>query len=83
MAIQILEAIDSVKSNTHSQSPLPWYPVCHITYTRDTWVTLLEKPSDFASDEAKLICQESPDIWVTWVPNHGQFVVDKSLFYCH
>ena len=82
MAVQTNQAICSVNPDQHQDSSVTWNPVCHITYTRDTWVKLLEKPSSYADDEAKLICQESSDTWLTWVPNHGQLVVDKSLFYC-
>ncbi|MBW4604643.1 MAG: hypothetical protein KME29_35060 [Calothrix sp. FI2-JRJ7] len=59
-----------------------WNPVCHITYTRDTWVKLLQAPSEYAFDEAKLLCQESPDTWVAWVPDYGEVILDKSHFYC-
>lgn len=58
-----------------------WNPVCHITYTRDTWVKLLELPSEYALDEAKLLCQKSDNAWVAWVPNHGEVVLDRSDFY--
>lgn len=59
-----------------------WHPVCHITYNRDSWVKLLQLPSEYAFDEAKLLCQESPDAWVAWVPNHGEVVLDHGDFYC-
>jgi hypothetical protein len=59
-----------------------WKPVCHITYNRDAWVKLLQPPSSSAFDEAKLLCQESLDTWVAWVPDHGEVVLDKSQFYC-
>lgn len=59
-----------------------WNPVCHITYNRDAWVKLLQPPSDSAFDEAKLLCQESPDTWVAWVPGYGEVVLDRSHFYC-
>ncbi|MBE9191602.1 hypothetical protein IQ230_14850 [Gloeocapsopsis crepidinum LEGE 06123] len=59
-----------------------WNPVCQITYTRDTWVKLLQSPSEYAFDEAKLLCQESPDTWLAWVPDHGEVVLDRSDFYC-
>ncbi|BFM39181.1 hypothetical protein [Synechocystis sp. LKSZ1] len=60
----------------------PWTPVCHMTYTRDTWVKLLALPSEYASDEAKLLCQESVNTWVAWVPSHGEIRLDRSEFYC-
>lgn len=59
-----------------------WNPVCHITYNRDAWVKLLQPPSEYSFDEAKLLCRESPDTWVAWVPNHGEVVLDRSHFYC-
>ena len=59
-----------------------WNPVCHITYNRDAWVKLLQPPSDYAFDEAKLLCQESLETWVAWVPDHGEVVLDRSHFYC-
>ncbi|RUR86961.1 hypothetical protein ACF3DV_12785 [Chlorogloeopsis fritschii PCC 9212] len=59
-----------------------WNPVCHITYNRDTWVKLLQPPSEYGFDEAKLLCQESPDTWVAWVPDHGEVVLNRSQFYC-
>ncbi|MUL38893.1 hypothetical protein [Gloeocapsopsis dulcis] len=59
-----------------------WKPVCHITYTRDTWVKLLQLPSEYAFDEAKLLCQESLDTWSAWVPDHGEVVLHRSHFYC-
>lgn len=59
-----------------------WNPVCHITYTRDTWVKLLYPVGDYSFDEAKLLCQESQDAWVVWVPDQGEVVLDKSDFYC-
>ncbi|HSM83535.1 MAG TPA: hypothetical protein VLS96_17750 [Nodosilinea sp.] len=59
-----------------------WNPVCHITYTRDTWVKLLQAPNAYAADEAKLLCQASESAWVAWVPDHGEIVLDRSHFYC-
>ncbi len=59
-----------------------WNPLCQITYNRDTWVKLLQPPSDYACDEAQLLCQESPTIWIAWVPNHGEVKLDRSTFYC-
>jgi hypothetical protein len=58
-----------------------WNPVCHLTYTRDAWVQLLEPPSEYASDEALLLCQDSPDSWIVWVPNYGEVALNRSQFY--
>ncbi|HIK14737.1 MAG TPA: hypothetical protein IGS53_05520 [Leptolyngbyaceae cyanobacterium M33_DOE_097] len=59
-----------------------WKPVCHITYNRDAWVKLLHPPSEYGFNEAKLLCQESNDTWVAWVPEYGEVRLDKSQFYC-
>lgn len=64
-----------------TEPTLGWPPVCHIAYTRDTWVTLSTLPNDYAAAEAKLLCQASPDTWVAWVPDHGETVLHKSHFY--
>ncbi len=58
------------------------HPVCHITYTRDTWVTLLQPLSEYAFHEAKLLCQESEEHWMAWVPDFGSVVLHRSDFYC-
>lgn len=58
-----------------------WNSVCHLTYNRDTWVKLLEPPSEYAADEAKLLCQDSPDSWIAWVPDHGEVLLKRNQFY--
>ena len=68
------EALNLTKLNQNS--------VCHITYSRDSWVKLIELPSEYSADEALLLCQESPDVWVAWVPDHGEVRLDRSNFYC-
>lgn len=79
MPLQIGRALDTAATNNHAAS---WNPVCHITYTRDTWVKLLQPLSDYAADEAKLLCQSSHNTWVVWVSDHGEAVLDRSEFYC-
>ena len=74
--------VNSTVPTLASQITSDWNPVCHITYNRDTWVKLLQSPSDYAFDEAKLLCQESPETWVAWVPGHGEVVLDRNQFYC-
>jgi hypothetical protein len=59
-----------------------WNPVCHITYNRDAWVKLLQLPSKYAFNEAKLLCQASSDTWIAWVPDHGEVILNRSDFYC-
>lgn len=68
-------------SQADAKPSADWQPVCHITYTRDTWVKLTTLPNEYAAAEAKLLCQESPDTWVAWVPDHGEAVLHKSHFY--
>jgi hypothetical protein len=70
-----------LKSQADAAIAPSWNPVCHITYTRDTWVKLLDLPNDYAFNEAKLLCQESPNTWVAWVPDHGEVILDRSHFY--
>jgi hypothetical protein len=60
---------------------LGWRPVCHITYNRDAWVKLINPPSQFSDDEALLLCQESSDTWVAWVPDYGEVVLNRIDFY--
>lgn len=59
-----------------------WNAVCHINYTRDTWVNLLQLPSRYAYEKAKLLCPASDSSWAAWVPNHGEVILDRSHFYC-
>ncbi len=66
---------------TQDTTKLNWNPVCHITYTRDSWVKLFDLPSEYSSDQALLLCQESLDTWVAWVLDHGEVLLDRSNFY--
>ncbi|BCL38444.1 hypothetical protein [Nostoc sp. MS1] len=75
-------SVNLTASTLANQITSGWNPVCHITYNRDTWVKLLQPPSDYAFEEAKLLCQESPVAWVAWVPDYGEVVLDRSQFYC-
>lgn len=59
-----------------------WNPACNITCTRDTWVKLFEPKSEYCHDEALLLCQESLDTWVAWMPDYGEARLDRSEFYC-
>ena len=54
--------------------------VCHIAYNRDTWVKLFQVPNEYCADEALLLCQESFDTWVAWVPGYGEMLLDRSNF---
>ncbi len=78
----LTQTIDSIQVALEDAEVMSWHPTCHITYTRDTWVKLLQPPSPYAAQEAKLLCQESGNTWVAWVPDHGEIVLDRSYFYC-
>ena len=83
MSPQLMESVASKGSlNAPSLGPANWNPVCHMTYKRDEWVKLLEMPSESSFDEALLLCQESPETWVAWIPDHGEIVLHRSHFYC-
>ncbi|MCM1985131.1 hypothetical protein [Lyngbya confervoides] len=58
------------------------YPVCRITYNRDAWVKMLQPPNEYSAEDAKLLCQESENTWVAWVPDHGEIILDRSNIYC-
>ena len=83
MSPQLIESEPTQENAIASQSiDTPWYSVCHINYKRDEWVKLLEQPSDFSFDEALLLCQESPESWVAWIPSYGEIVLHRNSFYC-
>lgn len=62
-----------ISTGTFLQPPA-WLP------QRDQWVKLLELPSDYSHDEALLLCQQSADQWVAWVPQHGEVVLHSHQF---
>jgi hypothetical protein len=37
------------------------------------WLTLEDLPSQFAENQALILCQVTPHHWITWVPNHGEY----------
>lgn len=49
-------------------------------FKSDTWVKLLELPSNFSFDEALLLCEISEDEWVAWIPDHGEATLNVSQF---
>ncbi len=42
------------------------------------WVQLEKVPSPFAQDEALLLCEISENRWLTWVPDHGEYLLELS-----
>ncbi len=79
--LELTLMIPNLKNHAAPTTVSDWSPVCHITYTRDTWVKLTTLLNPYAADEAKLLCQASPDTWVAWVPDHGEVLLNKSHFY--
>lgn len=47
-----------------------------------SWVTLRQRPHPFSADEALLLCQESEDYWVAWVPDCGEVRLHVNQFAC-
>lgn len=45
------------------------------------WVKLAVLPSPYSNDEALLLCRQSEDEWVAWIPDHGEVVLHMSEFY--
>ena len=85
MLTQLKPVSASGQSNIQNQflvNTINWNPVCHITYNRDSWVKLNESPNTYAGEEALLLCEKSPGVWVSWIPSHGEALLDKSEFYC-
>ncbi len=82
MLLLSTDPISPLGSETEGLTVSTWNPVCHITYTRDSWVKLIERPSPYSADEALLICQESIDTWVAWVPDLGEVRLNRSNLYC-
>ncbi|NJL37119.1 MAG: hypothetical protein HC899_10360 [Leptolyngbyaceae cyanobacterium SM1_4_3] len=54
--------------------------VAQTTFQASTWVQLSELPNPFSFDEALLLCQQSGDRWLAWVPDHGEILLHKSQF---
>ena len=45
------------------------------------WVNLAALPHEFSHSEALLLCQQSEDEWLAWVPDSGETVLHISEFY--
>ena len=58
----------------------PYLSASQQKFQADTWVYLLEPPSHFSHDEALLLCQNSEDEWVAWIPDHGEAVLHSWQF---
>lgn len=40
------------------------------------WLNLEDLPSSFAHNQALLLCQLSPYQWLTWIPEHGEYLLN-------
>jgi len=45
-----------------------------------TWVKLLEPPAACGQDEALLLCQQTEDAWLSWIPDYGEVLLHVSQF---
>ncbi|GAB4308012.1 hypothetical protein VKI22_02640 [Cyanobacterium aponinum UTEX 3221] len=72
----------AIPDDVKADNLLGWNPVCLITYNRDSWVKLNQAPNPYAEEEALLLCEKVPGVWVSWIPGHGEMLLDKSEFYC-
>lgn len=68
---------------SHSDSALPGIQANAAEFTPQPnhWVKLRDSLTPFSYDEALLLCQESADRWVAWVPDFGEVVLDRAQFY--
>ncbi|MBD1902608.1 hypothetical protein NDI44_10925 [Trichocoleus sp. DQ-A3] len=67
-------------SRTRSWAPQTNRTQSQMDYQDSTWVQLLELPNPYSHDEALLLCQQSEDEWVAWIPDHGEAVLHTSQF---
>lgn len=76
--MKVLEACVPVQSPVFVPGHLsqPFLDMVH----PNSWVTLLEYPSEFSYGEALLLCPLSDDEWVAWIPDHGEAVLHISQF---
>ncbi|HEY9812759.1 MAG TPA: hypothetical protein V6D31_04385 [Candidatus Sericytochromatia bacterium] len=81
--------LDTYKSPISVQAYSPkamLFPSCALywsneqKYEASTWVQLLNPPHPFSYDEALLLCQQSEDEWIAWIPEHGEIVLRTSQF---
>ena len=82
MQLQLNPPSDNLDRNLKNDFFPVLNPVCHLTYNRDAWVKLIQLPSFMSFDEARLLCHESDEVWVAWVPDHGEVRLHRSEFYC-
>jgi hypothetical protein len=47
----------------------------------NTWVQLRDRISPHSFDQALLLCEESNQQWVAWIPDFGEAVLSRHQFY--
>jgi hypothetical protein len=77
--MQVLNQSSALSSVKWCSFPPHWLGEPPIAES-NTWVHLLTEFSDFAGDEALLLCQESDSDWVAWIPNYGEARLDVGQF---
>jgi len=66
------------QTKSHSQAKIQWGACQYIPQNSSKilesgdWVSLFTLPSEYAHDEALLLCEIDDENWVTWIPNHGE-----------
>jgi len=53
---------------------------CAPRVTPSSWVKLLNSPTAFSFDEALLLCQDSKNQWLAWVPDYGELLLSTDEF---
>jgi hypothetical protein len=46
-----------------------------------TWVKLRDRPHPYSDDEALLLCETAEGLWVAWVSNFGELLLQPGEFY--
>ena len=44
------------------------------------WVQMRNRPSDYAFDQALLLCETFPGEWVAWIPSFGEITLTRGQF---
>jgi len=81
MPVQVNDSAVFIKPQSETSTALSWHSVCHLNYTRDTWVKLVNCPDPYSFDEAMLLCPSSQNTWVAWIPEYGEILLDRGHFY--
>lgn len=81
MKIDTYKSGASVKSLYANGLPLTCHPFdVEQEYEPNSWVQLLELPNPFSHDQALLLCQQTDNEWVAWIPDHGETVLTTNQF---